>query len=429
MADIESHFEAECLPTGGWGYEYFPIMAHYLPVIANGKQILNMTGRFNAWGDFGGLRTQEGLEYDMFYGLAHGLRPDIADHIHPSYEWPQPVVDAIRQVYDNVRQYDKWAFGAWKAPEVAVVYFRDSEHTLPMSRQLQSAVRMLTELKVQFDLVTTYVPWDKYKLLIFPDNVLFNDEIAERVRRHVAKGGKVFATGASGLDQAKDGFALPDLWPATYVGPYKFNQTFYQPEGRFTQGFPDMPMSLYATGEEVKAAEGSQVEMYYVQPYRNMGWDGLRVNFYVAPHFKSNVPFLLEKGNVMYMSGNIFSGYASKAPRQHKDLVRKIIDYLCPEQLLKTEGLPSFARAFLQFQKDCAMVHLLSYCPEKRGDAIAIEDRPLVCNAKIAVRLDGRNFSRAFLAPDGESLQMSIEGGYCEVTIPQFAGYALLVLE
>ena len=429
VAALESHFEVECLPTGSWGYEYLPVMAHYMPTIANGKQILNMTGRFNLWGDFGGLRTVEGMEYDMFYGLAHGMRPDLADHIPPCYEWPQPVVDAMKAVYDNVRQYDRWTLGAWKDNDIAVVGLRKPGWVSPMTTTLQSAVRMLTELKVQFDVVSLYAPWDKYKILIFPDNMLFDKEVAERVRKHIARGGKVFATGESGLNPEKTAFALPELWPAEFAGPYKFNLVYYQPEGDFGKGLPDMPLSIYANGQEVKPAPGSQVEMHYVQPYCNKGWDGLRVNYYVPPHFKSELPFLIRNENVIYLAASIFDGYREKAPRQHRDLVSNILAFLCPNPKIKVENMPSFARAFVQFQKGCTLVHLLSYCPEKRGDAIAVEDRPEVCNAEISLRMDGKPFKRVYLAPGGNELPMLCKDSYCQVTLPYFAGYALLVFE
>ncbi|MBR2904903.1 MAG: alpha-L-fucosidase, partial [Lentisphaeria bacterium] len=58
VTDLESHLECECLPTGGWGYDCLPTCSHYMRTIAGkDKSVLNMTGRFNAWGDFGGLRT------------------------------------------------------------------------------------------------------------------------------------------------------------------------------------------------------------------------------------------------------------------------------------------------------------------------------------------------------------------------------------
>ena len=59
---------------------------------------------------------------------------------------------------------------------------------------------MLTELKIQFDLVTEFVSWDRYKLLIFPDDVTFTPSMTERVSKHLKQGGKILATSRSGLD-------------------------------------------------------------------------------------------------------------------------------------------------------------------------------------------------------------------------------------
>jgi len=72
----------ECLPTGGWGYETLSMGARYLRTL--GKPVLNMSGRFHkSWGDFGGIRTEPSLEYDMVYGMANAMRPNIGDHFHP----------------------------------------------------------------------------------------------------------------------------------------------------------------------------------------------------------------------------------------------------------------------------------------------------------------------------------------------------------
>ena len=43
--------------------------------------------------------------------------------------------------------------------------------------------------------------------------------------------------------------------------------------------------------------------------------------------------------------------------------------------------------------------------------------------------MDGKAVSKVFCAPDGEALPMTCEDGYCQVTLPYFAGYALLVFE
>ena len=140
---MSSHFDM--------GYESLPVYAHYLrPLAIPDKEMLNMTGRFNTWGDFGGLRTAEGLEYDLFYGAANGMRPDIGGHFHPRGDLDLPVFDRIREVYRNMQQYDEWVLDAVNEPEIALVYFLEAGQQYPSEAIVKSAVRMLTELKIQF---------------------------------------------------------------------------------------------------------------------------------------------------------------------------------------------------------------------------------------------------------------------------------------
>ena len=75
------------------------------------------------------------------------------------------------------------------------------------------------------------------------------------------------------------------------------------------------------------------------------------------------------------------------------------------------------------------MVHLLAYCPEKRCNAIIAEDRITVLDAKISLKTDGKKISKVYLAPAQKELPFEIKDGYCQVTVPRFDGYTLLVFE
>ena len=82
-ADFSTYYEVECLPTSGWwGYEYLPVLAHYMRTLGD-RPVLNMTGRFYDWGDFGGLRPEAAIKSELLYGLANGMRPNIGGHFHP----------------------------------------------------------------------------------------------------------------------------------------------------------------------------------------------------------------------------------------------------------------------------------------------------------------------------------------------------------
>ena len=54
LAALNGHLELESLPTGGWGYDHFPLSARYADTL--GMDFLGMTGKFHlSWGEFGGL--------------------------------------------------------------------------------------------------------------------------------------------------------------------------------------------------------------------------------------------------------------------------------------------------------------------------------------------------------------------------------------
>ena len=64
-----SHLELESLPTGGWGYDHYPMSAAYSRNL--GLDFLGMTGKFHrTWGEFGGFKHPNALRYEWAAMLA-----------------------------------------------------------------------------------------------------------------------------------------------------------------------------------------------------------------------------------------------------------------------------------------------------------------------------------------------------------------------
>ena len=150
-----------------------------------GKPALNMTGRFQkSWGDFGGVRTPASVEYDCILGIANGLPPSIGDHFHPRGDLNRAVMKLDRTVYQKLQPLQPWIDGATPVVEIAnvMLYGYPGYHKgtagihqsfkLPKLQVIKSATRMLSELKMQFDNVTLAAQWDKYKILVLPEDVV-----------------------------------------------------------------------------------------------------------------------------------------------------------------------------------------------------------------------------------------------------------------
>jgi hypothetical protein len=134
--------------------------------------------------------------------------------------------------------------------------------------------------------------------------------------------------------------------------------------------------------------------------------------------------------DVEAFSHRIFTGYNRQASAELCQVFANVLSHFLCEPLLKTENLPSFARAFVTAQPGRRILHLLSYVPELRGEKTEIiEDPVAVVDSQMALRLDGPPPRKVYLAPTGKALPFEIQQGYVHLDIPLFKGYAMVVFE
>jgi len=428
QADFSTYYEVECLPTGSWGYEYLPVLSHYVRTLGD-KPVLNMTGRFYDWGDFGGLRPEAAIKSELLYGLANGMRPNVGGHFHPRGDLENAVLDRIEKIYKELQTMEPWFNNAKNITEIAIVY-PGSIGQIRGNRQLKSAVRILSELKQQFDVVTTFSDWTKYKVLIIPDDIVFNNEIAQRIKTHIESGKAVISSGSSGLNENKSAFALEKEWGVRYKGENNFDPAYFTPGKSVNSGLPDMPISLYSTGVDVEPLSGTLVAANLVKPYYNKGWDGEYAFYYTPPDKVTDKAALTINGKVAHFSHRIFSGYSQQASVELRTIFSNVLSDFLPDPLFKSDNLPSFARAFVTEQTGRKMVHILSYVPEMRGPKTQmIEEAIELHNVKISLRIDGKVPRKVYLAPGKKNLPFKTANGYVNVTIPISKGYSLVVFE
>ena len=420
VRELETFFDCECLPTSIWGYEFLPTLAHSTRNLDPEKQVLNMTGRFNHWGDFGGLRAAESLKFDLFYGLAHGMRPNIGGHFHPRGDKDQAVFDRIREVYFDLQKYDPWYADAVNLTDTAIVYPCDNG-AFRYKKPLISAVRMLEELKVQFDIVFADCKksWDQYKLLILPETVEVTDELAGRLRQAAANGAALFACGKNAAEKLG-----PELG-IKYCGDAELSPVFFKMKERFSDGLEDMYQSLYAGASKAEVTDARPVAPL-VKPYYNKSWVGTHAIYYTPPQEETNMPFLTVRDRLVWCAGDLFTGYYQLGALHLRTIFRNIIKELHPEMLFENVTLPAFVRTTVTAQTGRININLTAYLPEKRGATTVVEEGLAVVNGKFRIRTGDLQVKSVALAPAGEALEYAVSGDYTEITLPVFQGYALV---
>jgi hypothetical protein len=432
--DIGTYLEFECLPTGGWGYDALPTMGRYMRTL--GKPLLNMTGRFHkSWGDFGGIRTEASLEYDILHGLALAMRPTIGDHFHPRGDINHAVFDLIERIYTRCQKLEPWIDKATPVTEIGVPlpepgfsYTHWQEYG-PVDAAAKGTTRLLCELRQQFDLLSPKADWQGYPLLVLPDLLLLDDANADKVRKHLGAGGAIISSCWSGADPGKNAFVL-DEWGVTLEGESPFDPAYVVVGADLAEGLPDMPITLYQRGATISALDGTDVLAEITAPYYNRHWDGEQGFLYLPPDKATGQPAVTLRGRIAHFSHPVFTSYFHDAQVPMRELVAKLLARLLPNPLVKVDGLPSFARVTVTAQPGRRMVHVLSYVPERRGPIMDMIEEPVeLRQVPLALRADGKAVERVYLAPWEQELPFTVADGYLRTTLPVVPGYAMVVFE
>ncbi len=436
--EYATYFECECLPTGGWGYDVLPVLAHYVRNVAPELPVVNMTGRFHAsWGDFGGIRTEASLAYDCIYGLAHTMRTNIGDHLHPRGDRNDAVLDLEAKVYGKFQQLEPWLDGAVSCAEVVLVMhheaWRCAANPNPLAQQalqsIQGAARMLEELKIPFQIVNDLRDLPPCRVLILADEIRLSEQLAQQVRRHLAAGGKVISSYHGGLAETGDDFALPELWGMHSRGEWPYDPAFLTaPE------LPPMPFIIGAEGTLVTplSENGAEVRAALVKPFFNRGWNGEHGLVYLPPDAPTGEAAALRYGNVLHCVFPLFRNYFRNAQIPMRQLFGAWLTELYESPFLAVEGLPGFGRiaATRQEAEHRTMVYLMSYVPELRGAYIQMIEEPVIVRqVRIRLRTNSKRIHRVYAAPEQIPLEFHDDGAHVEVVVPEIPGHAVIVFE
>lgn len=427
QADIASHFDVESLPAGGWGYMDFPWKARYLR--SQKKHLVRQTGRFHdEWGDFGGLRTQAGLDFDCCQAISLGTACSIGDHMHPRGQLDRPVYERVGAIYKRIAELEPWTKGAKAVSEAAVVVDGLKGSTVSPGQEddvVRGATRMLEELKVQFDIIDPDADWSGYRTLILTDPLRLDEDALAKVREHLARSGTILPTGSAGL--LADGNAFAESWGLDYVGIADWRPGFFRALSSLDADVPNMPVKFSASAVDVRLRGDTEMLAEIVAPYFNRHWDGFHGHFYTPPDAPTGAAAMTQCGPVMHIAFSVFRDYARSANPAHRGLVAAALRRLLPDPLV-TADLPSFARVTLTAQDERLMVHVLTYLPELRGREMEIVEEPIVLhNVHLSVRRP--TAQRVYLAPNQQDVPFGQNADRIEFEVPEVAGYQMIVIE
>jgi hypothetical protein len=418
-----THVEIESLPSGQWGYLHYPLYSRYVQTL--GAPYLGMTARFHlSWADFGGLKNQAALEYEVFAMLATGASCSIGDQLHPRGALERPAYDLIGRVYESVEAKEPWCADAEPVQEAGVLVTVEGWDRAADLTAEEGATRALLESQWQFQFIDAAAHWDDYKVLVLPDRVAVDAQMAERLRAYVERGGSVLVTGETAL-RGNDG-ALAGLLGVELAEPGGFGTHYIQADPAL--GLPDMPHVMYEAPAFVRAAPGTEVLARVVAPYFDRTWEHFSSHRQTPPDRVTEYAAITRKGRCAFIASPIFTAYRRYGNRVYRQLVERCLEALVPERLVRTDT-PSTAQVTLLRQEGRHVCHLLSYVAERRTpDIDIIEDVVPLRDVQLSVAV-GERPKRVYLAPQGTELEWQFQDGRASVVVPEVRGHQMVVFE
>jgi len=437
-----SHLELESLPTGGWGYDHFPMSAKFVKQLP--LDFLGMTGKFHTtWGEFGGYKHPNALRYECAMMLALGSKCSIGDQLHPEGQMDMSTYRAIGAAYGEVEAKEPWCDDVTSVADIGLLSSQAVNATGGRGSDADTgAGRILLEGQFLFDVIGPDTDFAGYKLLVLPDDVRVGEALKAKLDAYLAAGGKMLLTGQSGLAGDGSGF-LFDIG-ANWQGTSEFQPDYVLPVEALRASFVDDPLVMYLPSQRIKATTGESLGDVH-EPYFNRTFKHFCSHQHApARPETSGYHCGVRNGNIMYLAHPVFTLYAGYGAVAYQHYAINAIRRLLGEPSA-TVNLPSTGRVTLMDQtaQSRYVLHLLHANTIARGGKLSlsggtceaagfslevVEELLPVNGVDVELRLP-RKVAGVTLQPQGQAIEFAQEDGVVKLCVDEFTCHQMVVLD
>lgn len=420
----------ESLPSGPWGYDHFPLFAKYFQNFE--KPLMGHTGKFQKmWGDFGGLKNQAALDYEMMRMMSHGIAGCVGDQLHPNGQLDNATYKLIGNTFEKVKDVEDVLMPSKPIDEIGVLFTNQPKVARNVGTHLEAetgAMKLLTQLQYQFSLIDEQSEFNNYKLIILPDEVTITEVLKKKLNDYVKTGGQLLLSYSSGLDE-DDRWSIDDI-KINIKGEHPFKPYYIYPTGQLLGLIADTDHVMYLGGKEIETLDNNyEILVKIAEPYFNRTADYFCSHAQTPPAKRTDLPELIyNNSNIIYFSSPVFSCYNQYPLGVIKQMADWSLRKLLKDKLIES-NLPSTAEVTLRKNdKKHTVLTILHYIPQRRGQNLDIvEDTIPLYNVELSLLkskcqkiIDQRN---------KEELDFEIANNRIKLKLPKIDGFTVLTIE
>ncbi|MBT3381411.1 MAG: hypothetical protein HN742_36645 [Lentisphaerae bacterium] len=438
-----SHLELESLPTGGWGYDHFPMSAKYCTNLPH--DVMGMTGKFHTtWGEFGGFKHPNALRYECAAMIAVGAKCSVGDQLHPLGKLDDTTYDVIGAAYREVAEKEAWCDGVTPITDIGLLASAAVNRGTGGHRDNApdtGAGRILLEGHVLFDILDESMDFSGRKALLLPDDIRVNPELKAKIDAYLAQGSKLILTGTSGLNETGDAF----LWDigADFHGISDCQPDYVEAIEGVRPDFVGSPLVMYMNSCRIKATTGQSLgqvsDPYFNRNYKHFCSHQHAPNKPEASGFDCGVI----NGNILYLAHPVFSLYRAYGAVAYRHYATNAIRTFLANDLTVSSNLPGTARLHLNRQdaETRYVLHLLYANTILRGGSMemhggtvrstkpieVVEELLPLHDVQVSVSVP-EAVTKVTLEPQGENLAFEQADGAIRIALDAFTCHQMVVL-
>jgi hypothetical protein len=456
--------------------EYIPFRHGFLYWMPYGKHMRTMKQPFEccisswhkAWGDFGNFKTLEQFKYEVAHALSIG---GIILTVHQPFldgNLSEDFISLLKEAYAFIKEREEWCIGSESVPYIAIL----ADHATGESdderhfNSLRGACKALDESHIQFDVIDEDEEFNKYKVLILPNNRTLSTTTIHRVREYVREGGRIIASHLTSLTKLENGkvdFALNDVFGVKYLGIFPesigYMTSFHKD---ISKDLPKTPLIVYDQFVKVIPLEKTEVLAEVRRPLFEVKEGRSYSHAHAPPHplppteTACIVRNVYGKGRSIYIAPPIFRAYYEHNVPFYRILISNLLDLvLGREKLLEIKTGPSVSISLMS-QENRWILHLVNYHAERRATLPlptnyedwsqptpvpdprqpyyrlpsheVIEEIPPRYNIPIRIRLP-KTPKDVYLAPSREKLTIEYKDNIAELIVPRLDVHQMIIFE
>jgi len=401
--DCCDQLELESLPTGGWGYDHFPMMMSYIRRFD--KNCIGMTGKFHReWGEFGGYKYKEALRYEAALNLTFGAGMSVGDQMHPCGKLDAYTYEMVGETMQFMREREPFIGGKYEA-ELALFTPKEDGRT--------GAARILFEGKYLFDVIDEYELENGYPLIVVAQDIELSSSMIAALKAHVQKGGKILAIGRAAKSLIENGVDLggkvlgeDTLRPAYLTAAYMKTAN-------------NTPLVVYEKSYQMEAT--GEVLAQKLLPYFSREGERFCSHKQTPCNYANISPAITEGKDGIAVGADLFVLYEKDGGMTAKILLTPLVERLLGEKRITTT-LPASGKVALYKKDGKHVLHLCYANIIARGRTEVVED--IVTLSSVAVEVRVPQPKKIVLQPQNQELPFTYENGKAKFAIKDFNCYA-----